>query len=108
MKTRWIASVCLMSVIIVCSVGCGLWSRSEKLEVDGSGARAIAKIMSKSGSSVVGIAVFTANDSAITLVIEIENVSPGLHAVHIHKTGDCCSDDAKSAGGHWNPTDEPH
>ena len=63
MKTRWIASVCLMSVIIICSVGCGLWSRSEKLEADGSGARAIAEIMSKSGSSVVGIAVFTANDN---------------------------------------------
>ena len=108
MKTRWIASICLVSVMVVCSVGCGLWSRSEKLEADGSGARAIAEIMSKSGSSVVGIAVFTANDNDIALVIEIENVSSGLHAVHIHKTGDCCSDDAKSAGGHWNPTDEPH
>ena len=103
MKTRWIASVCLISVMI----GCGVIA-SEKLEADNSDARAVAEIMSKSGSSVVGIAVFTANDNAIALVIEIENVSPGLHAVHIHKTGDCCSDDAKSAGGHWNPTDEPH
>ena len=71
MKTRWIASVCLMSVIIVCSVGCGLWSRSEKLEADSSEAGAMAEIMSKSGSSVVGVAVFTAKDDAVVLVIEI-------------------------------------
>ena len=47
MKTRWIASVCLMPVVIVCLVGCGLWSCSGKLEADGSRARPSAEIMSK-------------------------------------------------------------
>ena len=32
----------------------------------------------------------------------------GVHAVHIHESGDCSSPDGKSAGGHWNPTDVPH
>ena len=108
MKTRCFALVCLISGVVVFAVGCGLWSRSEKLKTGSKGTRAIAEIASKSGSSVVGEAVFTANDDAVSLVIEIANVSPGPHAVHIHKTGDCCSDDAKSAGGHWNPTNESH
>ena len=38
----------------------------------------------------------------------IENASQGVHAIHIHEKGDCSSEDAKSAGGHWNPTGEPH
>ncbi|MBA2237155.1 MAG: superoxide dismutase family protein, partial [Lysobacter sp.] len=30
------------------------------------------------------------------------------HAIHIHEKGDCSAADASSAGGHFNPTGEPH
>ena len=70
--------------------------------------QASAIIGSASGSNLTGTAVFTQNGDTITLVIEIQNVSPGLHAVHIHEKGDCSSPDGKSAGGHWNPTNVDH
>ena len=70
--------------------------------------QAIATIDSASGSSVTGMATFTQNDDQITLTIEIQNASPGIHAVHIHENGDCSSPDGKSAGGHWNPTGVAH
>ena len=33
--------------------------------------------------------------------------SSGFYAMHIHENGDCSGDFA-AAGGHYNPTDEPH
>ena len=70
--------------------------------------QAIAVIGSASGSNLTGTAIFTQSGDTITATIEILNVSPGLHAVHIHEKGDCSSPDGKSAGGHWNPTNVAH
>ena len=70
--------------------------------------QAIAVIGPTSGSDLTGTAIFTQNGDTITLTIEIQNVSPGLHAVHIHATGDCSAPDGTSAGGHWNPTNVAH
>ena len=73
-----------------------------------SAKQAIATIGPTSDSSVTGMAVFTQNGDQITLTIEIQNASPGIHAVHIHENGDCSAPDGTSAGGHWNPTDVAH
>ena len=69
---------------------------------------AIAEIRptTESGSDVAGEAVFTQDGDDIMLTVDIRNASPGLHAVHIHATGDCSAADGTSAGGHWNPTGE--
>ena len=69
---------------------------------------AIAQIGSASGSTLTGTAIFTKDGENITVSVEIQNASPGLHAVHIHENGDCSAPDATSAGGHWNPTDVAH
>lgn len=67
-----------------------------------------ASIQSASGSSLTGEATFeeTAGGTKMTLVVR--NAPPGTHAIHLHQNGDCSAADASSAGGHWNPTDEPH
>ena len=57
---------------------------------------------------MTGTATFTQNGDQITLTIDIQNATPGIHAVHIHENGDCSSPDGKSAGGHWNPTGVAH
>lgn len=69
---------------------------------------AVAIIGAASGSELSGIAMFLQDGDSITVFIEIEGVSPGLHAVHIHESGDCSAADGTSAGGHWNPTDVAH
>ena len=61
-----------------------------------------------SESNVTGKAVFTQDGNDIMLTVDIQDASPGLHAVHIHATGDCSASDGTSAGGHWNPTAEEH
>ena len=70
--------------------------------------QANAMIGSLNDSGVTGMAIFTQNGDQITLTIEIQGASPGLHAVHIHANGDCSAPDGTSAGGHWNPTDVAH
>lgn len=71
-------------------------------------ATAVIAPTAASGSNVTGNAVFTQDGDDIMLTVDVENASPGLHAVHIHETGDCSAPDGTSAGGHWNPTDQDH
>lgn len=79
-----------------------------------NGDMAIAKsitinLNSKSGSNVSGTVTFTedGNDD-VNMIAKITGLKPGVHAIHIHETADCTSDDGKSSGGHWNPTGQPH
>ena len=62
----------------------------------------------KSGSNVSGNVVFSEENGTVTMTAIISGLKPGTHAIHIHQTADCSSDDGKSAGGHWNPTVQPH
>ncbi len=71
-------------------------------------ATAVIAPTAASGSNVTGNAVFTQDGDDIMLTVDVENAPPGLHAVHIHATGDCSAPDGTSAGGHWNPTDQDH
>ena len=65
-------------------------------------------IQPKSGSNVTGNAVFTEENGEVTMTAVIEGLPEGMHAIHIHENGDCSAEDGSSAGGHWNPTNEPH
>lgn len=67
-----------------------------------------AALASRSGSLVHGTATFRDRQGKIEMHLTIEGAEPGVHAVHIHDTGDCSAADAMSAGGHWNPTAENH
>ena len=102
------ASLFLLICISLALVGCERIHQQTDVILTPSTIRAIAIIGPVGESGVTGTATFTQNGDQITLTIEIQNVSPGLHAVHIHERGDCSAPDAKSAGGHWNPTDVAH
>lgn len=69
---------------------------------------AVAVMESKSGSSLTGKVTFTEKNGEVTMEALIKGLPEGKHAIHIHEKGDCSSKDGKSAGGHWNPTNQPH
>jgi Cu-Zn family superoxide dismutase len=55
-----------------------------------------------------GDALITQLDQGLRLLIRVEGVPPGVHAVHIHTIGRCEAPDFRSAGGHWNPAGREH
>jgi Cu-Zn family superoxide dismutase len=72
------------------------------------GAAATAKLESKSDSKATGKVTFTSEGGKVHMKVEMEGLTPGTHAIHLHEKGDCSAADASSAGGHWNPTTENH
>ena len=62
----------------------------------------------KSDSNVKGEVSFTDENGTVSMKAMLTGLTEGEHAIHIHQTADCSSDDGKSTGGHWNPTNEPH
>tara|TARA_R110000868_G_scaffold298211_2_gene558447 strand:- start:137 stop:712 length:576 start_codon:yes stop_codon:yes gene_type:complete len=62
----------------------------------------------KSGSNTSGNIVFKEENGVVSMTAIIDGLEAGVHAIHIHESSDCSSDDGKSAGGHWNPTAKQH
>ncbi len=50
------------------------------------------------GNQANGTAIFLRKGGKTTLQLSLRNTPPGVHAVHLHETGDCSANDARSAG----------
>lgn len=68
---------------------------------------ASAKLAAADGSAR-GTATVTQAADGLHVVVKAMGLTPGIHAVHIHTTGQCVAPDFTSAGGHWNPTARKH
>ena len=101
-------SLLLLIGIFLALTGCERMQNQVGVPSTPSAKQAIATIAPTNDSGVTGMAVFTQNGDQITLTIDIQNASPGIHGVHIHENGDCSAPDGTSAGGHWNPTNVAH
>lgn len=67
-----------------------------------------AEIHPSSGSQVKGVVTFKKVSNGVLIVADLEGLAPGKHGFHIHEKGDCSAADASSAGGHFNPDNQPH
>ncbi len=113
MKTHLIHIGTKLTYLIILSIsvilmGCEKGQQQAGVLTPTTPIQANAVIGSSNESGVSGMAVFTQDDDQITLIVEIQGATPGLHAVHIHANGDCSAPDGSSAGGHWNPTGVAH
>jgi superoxide dismutase, Cu-Zn family len=84
--------VALLALCVGCTVG---EVTNEK--------HATAQLVSKSGSTVTGTAMFKQTGATVSLTLTIGGASAGMHGVHLHAVGDCSAADATSAMGHWDP-----
>ena len=91
---------------LVAAVGASLAARQAATPTTAT--RAAATIEARSGSTVSGEATFSAAAGKVTMTVKATGLTPGLHAIHLHEKGDCSDPEAKSAGGHWNPSNEAH
>lgn len=96
-------------MVATSSVGCaGTQTGPDDSGGTTQGLEAAAIVEPKGGSTMTGSAAFTVDAGKVTLSFEVGGAPPGEHAVHIHEHANCESHDAESAGGHWNPTSNPH
>ena len=71
--------------------------------------RATASLESRSNSTVTGRADLTESKTGVTAHVVLNGLAPNSeHGFHVHEKGDCSAADAASAGGHFNPTSQPH
>ena len=70
---------------------------------------ATATLSARSGSNVAGaLQVMPMGDGVHGMGVISGLTANKTHAFHIHEKGDCSAADASSAGGHFNPTSQPH
>lgn len=83
-----------------------------------SAALATAQVQDGDGQDV-GTAEFAEADGGMEISVDLENLEPGHHGLHLHQVGECEPDSAApddpsdtgdflSAGGHLNPDDAQH
>lgn len=71
--------------------------------------QAEAILASASGSLISGRLTLVPMGVGVHVTGEAGGFRPGSsHGFHIHEKGDCSAADASSAGGHFNPTGQPH
>lgn len=66
-----------------------------------------ADIVNAKGDKI-GTAAFTPVKAGVRIVLNVTQLDPGTHGVHIHTVGKCEGPAFASAGGHFNPEMRMH
>jgi superoxide dismutase, Cu-Zn family len=66
-----------------------------------------ADIVNAQGQKI-GTATIQPSGSGVRINVQVSQLPPGTHGIHIHTVGKCEGQAFTSAGGHFNPTSKKH
>jgi Cu-Zn family superoxide dismutase len=69
---------------------------------------AVCTVAPLSDGTARGQVSFTQETEDVLVVVDMTNLSPGKHGIHIHQNGDCGGVAGEAAGGHFNPGGKAH
>lgn len=82
----------------------GLLINEDIVDVD----KAICVLYPTNGNEVTGTVRFEHTDEGVRVTADVKGLSPGKHGFHVHEYGDCSAPGATTAGGHFDPENQPH
>jgi Cu-Zn family superoxide dismutase len=71
------------------------------------GQSAHADILNAQGQKI-GTAQVRPSGSGVRIDVNVSQLKPGLHGIHVHNVGNCEGPDFTTAGPHFNPTSKKH
>jgi superoxide dismutase, Cu-Zn family len=71
------------------------------------GQSAHADIVNSTGQKI-GTVTLAAASGGVRIDVDVTQLPPGTHGIHIHTVGKCEGPDFKTAGGHFNPAGKKH
>lgn len=64
--------------------------------------------MVRSDGRAIGTVELVATGDALSLAVDVSDISPGSHGLHLHAIGRCDAPDFTTAGGHLDPGGRQH
>lgn len=109
-KTR-AACAAGLGVLLLAATGCQMGGQRDGAMAEQAAPveRAVCVLEPVGDSDVNGVVQFVRDGNAVRVKGRVTGLKPGRHGFHVHRYGDLTDEQAaQSAGGHYDPTDEPH